>query len=345
MEKKLFTAEEFAADESFIAYYLKSDPAAVAHWEKWIALNPEKIDEVQIAENLLDLLYTRLPQHEFESERERLTAFIRTNHLAPSPAKATQVKRVISLRSLIRIAAVITLISSAALFFSKQISQNAQEAKQLVAWTTYTSPRAQQSTVRLSDGTQVILNAGSSLSYPKAFSGKERLVTLTGQAFFEVSHDTRHPFIVRTGKVKTRVLGTAFNVSNFKGDQTIAVALIRGSVQIEVKDSKEIMRLSPGEMMSYELASGKVHKSTFDETVEAGWTKGILVFKNAGFAGIAKAFKQNYGYTLINQSRLTALTYTGQFKQQTPAQIIKAICFSLNLNYTLQDSTIVLSNP
>lgn len=345
MEKFFFTAEEFAADESFIAYYLKSDPAAVAHWEKWIALNPEKIDEVQIAESLLDLLYTRLPQHEFELERARLTAFIRTNQSVPSPAKNRQVKLVVTLNTIIRVAAILTLISSAALFFFKEPNHGAHQDQQSLGWTTYTSPRTQQSTVRLSDGTQVILNAGSTLSYPKAFKGAERLVSLSGQAFFEVSHDTKHPFIVRTGKVNTRVLGTAFNVSNFKGDNTIAVALIRGSVQIEVTDSKERMRLSPGQMMNYDLVSCKLHKSTFDETVETGWTKGILVFKNAGFITIAKAFKQNYGYTLINQSRLKELTYTGQFKQQTPAQTIKAICFSLNLNYTLQDSTIVLSNP
>ena len=344
MEEKQFTAEELAANESFIAYYLKSDIESVSYWQHWISLHPDQIDEVQNAEQLLDLLHFRLPQHELDNERARLTDFISSHTRLPAQTPNPLPQSNFKLYNYIKIAAVLAVLTAFGFYFFPSLRTKDNE-KTAITWSAFTSPARQRTTIRLSDGTVVTLNAGSTLCYPKTFSTGERLVKLTGEAFFEVSHDAAHPFVVNTGKVNTRVLGTAFNVSGDPAENNISVALIRGSVKIEITDqSKRSMLLKPGERLQYNRLSGQMQKGTFDEATEAGWKNGLIVFKAADFNSIAGTFHRNYGYTLINYSSSKKLNYTGRFANQTPVQIIKAICFSLDINYKIQNDTIILSN-
>lgn len=344
MEEKRLTAEDLAADESFIAYYLKSNIEAVSYWQHWISMHPDQIDEVQNAEHLLDLLHFRLPQHELANERSRLSAFISTHHDLPVPEVHTLSKPSFKLFKYLKIAAVLVIISALGLKFLPALRSGHQQ-NTVISWSTYTSPKTQKSLIRLSDGTEVTLNAGSTLQYPKAFLEKERLVKLTGQAFFDVSHDAAHPFIVSSGKVSTRVLGTAFNVSAGAADPDVSVALIKGSVRIDVTgQSKQFMLLKPGERIRYNKLSGQLQKGTFDEETEAGWRTGLIVLKGADFNTIADVFRRNYGYTLVNHSSTQKIDYTGKFNNQAPTQIIQSICFSLGLSFKVQNDTIILSN-
>ena len=118
-----------------------------------------------------------------------------------------------------------------------------------MAYNTLSNPRG--STVinmRLSDGTQVWLNVGSSLTYPTVFTGKERRVTITGEAYFEVADNAAMPFRVQHGDVTISVLGTHFNVNTYEDETAQRITLLKGSVQINKKNVSKL--LEPGQQAS-----------------------------------------------------------------------------------------------
>jgi len=343
MEENLHTAEEFASSESFISYYLKSDKAAIAYWEKWISLHPEKIDEILTAERMLDVLHLRLPQQEREQERKRLSDYISQTTQQPLHLQEKPVERLfMRYRGMQIAAAIIMIVSASIIYFSSPKLGNKQQPD--LEWISFTSPKSKRSTIHLSDGSAVTLNSGSTLRYPKSFIAKNRLVKLSGQGFFEVKHDHAHPFIVSAGKVNTQVLGTAFTVSNYSGEPDISVALIRGSVKVTTTHNQlDSLLLKPGERMTYSAASGKMSKDEFDTATETGWKDGITTFKGADFKTIARTFARNYGLNVVAKGPLKKLCYTGSFTNDDPTRMIRIICFSLNMTYEVNGNTILLS--
>jgi len=293
---------------------------------------------------MLDLLHLRLPQNEAEEQRKRLSDFmISRNTLSATVQNSIITPKLFSNRY-IPIAAAIIVMTTAALIFLSPVhwfSKNKIKSE----WISYTSPVSQRSILHLNDGSEVTLNSGSTLSYPKIFDQDKRMVKLSGQAFFEVAHDASHPFIVQTGKIQTKVLGTEFNVSNYKAEKEVTVALVRGSVQIKTMDkNQDSILLKPGERMTYHSGSGKMIASSFDTEIETGWKEGNTSFKAADFKTISSVFEKNFGYKLLLPHQTIKINYTGTFKNESPLHIIKAICYSLNLTYTIQNNTIILSS-
>ena len=121
------------------------------------------------------------------------------------------------------------------------------------------NPMGMRSSVVLSDGTKVILNAGTTLSYPTAFVSGQREVKVNGEAFFEVSHDKEHPFIVSAENVKVKVLGTKFNVKAYDDDDNIEVTLAEGKVGVGL-DTKNLIQIMPGQQIKYMKASHRFIK-------------------------------------------------------------------------------------
>ena len=100
------------------------------------------------------------------------------------------------------------------------------------------NPMGMRSSVVLSDGTKVILNAGTTLSYPTAFVSGQREVKVNGEAFFEVSHDKEHPFIVSTSKYQVKAVGTSFNVYDYQDSPQFEAALLNGKVEVTTNAKK-----------------------------------------------------------------------------------------------------------
>lgn len=131
--------------------------------------------------------------------------------------------------------------------------------------------------VRLADGTKVMLNAGSRLTYPKEFSGEKREVQLSGQAFFEVTPDKTHPFVVKTQKMDVTVLGTSFEVFSYDGDEEGETVLLTGKVKVEVLESNQQKGgsyvLKPNEKLTYSKTDG-ISLTTIDADAYSSWRQG-----------------------------------------------------------------------
>ncbi|MCQ4873548.1 FecR family protein [Butyricimonas paravirosa] len=139
-------------------------------------------------------------------------------------------------------------------------------------------PRGGEFNIVLQDGTEVWLNADSRLIYPVAFHGKERVVTLEGEAFFVVKRDTARPFFVVSGDQKVRVLGTEFNVCAYPDESLIYTTLIKGRVAVEVGNRQ--LTLQPGEQAVMDVNDKTLNKQPVNVDEFVGWRKNMFVFED-----------------------------------------------------------------
>jgi ferric-dicitrate binding protein FerR (iron transport regulator) len=167
----------------------------------------------------------------------------------------------------------------------------------------------------LPDGTKVVLNAQSSLRFPTAFSGHAtREVILTGEAFFDVTEDKDHAFIVKTQGINIVVLGTAFNLKSYEGDPTIETTLIRGKVIIENNRgiSRKKVELKPNQKAVFSIDTENITLINVRQGETAPWTKASLEFEQEELFNVIKSLERWYGVIIHMQDntdmscRLTA---------------------------------------
>ena len=149
-----------------------------------------------------------------------------------------------------------------------------------VEYNTLVIPRGCEFNLVLADGSRVWLNAGSSLKYPETFSNGERRVYLEGEAFFEVSSDSLKPFVVKTAEANVKVLGTSFNVMNYKDEAKVEVALLKGKVKFEDTRNRQTRALVPGEVVRMDKASTSIVLTKEDVSRESAWRTGYFYFEN-----------------------------------------------------------------
>lgn len=139
-------------------------------------------------------------------------------------------------------------------------------------------PRNAEYYLELSDGTKVWMNSESSLSYLSRFDGKQRIVELSGEAYFEVAKNLEQPFIVRTADMDVRVLGTQFNVKAYPDEDYTYTTLNEGKVRVSNGNVQE--NLVPDEQLVFENTTGEFTKKNVDATIYSAWVKGKFLFKD-----------------------------------------------------------------
>lgn len=336
MNYNLYQAEDFASNESFIAYYLRTDDTAIQFWEDWISRHPEKMDEIFNAEALLSKLNIRLSEEEFDQEFHRFETFLKTESTWSEPVHAKQ--KTFKGTKLVLALSVLVICLLTGLFFYYPSQNRIEPTVYIVKQNGF----GKIIRLLLSDGTQVTLNANSSLKFPKTFNASRRDVELKGEAFFEVAKDKNRPFTVLAKGTRTRVLGTKFNVSAYTNEPLVRVALVEGSVELQAGKAKKVI-LKPAEMATYSSGKG-LTLSSFNKDEVTAWKDGILIFHKATFEEIAKQFKRVYDIELINESKVVNWNYSGQFEKADYISVVTNICFAKNLKFTQQNQTITLKS-
>lgn len=191
----------------------------------------------------------------------------------------------------------------------------------------------------LSDGSVVILNKGSKLEYPATFTKENREVYLTGEAYFDIKHDAAKPFLVHTGNLTTRVLGTAFNIkSNIQGSQLIEVTVSRGKVA--VSSPKETLAvLLPNQKISYNSNSGAYRKESANASSTTLWKEEDLTIDNLTMEEAIKKIEERYATSIeLSSSNIMNCRFTAHFLNTTDLeQVIKVICKLNQLEYSVND--------
>ncbi len=150
--------------------------------------------------------------------------------------------------------------------------------------------------IPLDDGSAVWLKQGSRLKYAQPF---DRKTWLSGEGFFEITKNPEQPFIVQAGKVRTRVLGTSFNLKAAEGDSVVQVALVEGSVEVQWEtDTAGAVRIVPGEQLTYHRQRQRVESERFLEDAPYAWKNGVIYFQKADVYEVARTLEQWYDITI-----------------------------------------------
>lgn len=187
-----------------------------------------------------------------------------------------------------------------------------------VVYNTLMVPLGGEYKITLSDGTKVWLNAASSLKYPTHFEGKERKVILTGEGYFEVTHDKEKPFKVQTGSSTIRVLGTKFNVMSYADEAKEKIVLAEGSVLVEqeMNGIKNEVMLKPGYGAIIEKRDGNIYTGKVNLDAELGWKDDLFVFDNETLSSIMKRMARWYNVSVKYEDNVdTSLHFTGRIRR------------------------------
>jgi transmembrane sensor len=194
--------------------------------------------------------------------------------------------------------------------------------------------------ITLPDGSMIVLQAGSKLTYAAGFNTGSREVTLTGEAYFNIIHDPAQPFIIHTGNIKTTVLGTAFNIRSYEGAEKVVVAVTQGKVKVE--DSKrELAILKSNEEIIYHVLTDSLEKQTVNATrIVTDWTREHMNFKSSSLGAITKVLSIRYGLPIrfANPALENCLVTASFSGTESLQEILTAICTILGDQYEIKDN-------
>ncbi|MEL7588728.1 MAG: FecR domain-containing protein [Prolixibacteraceae bacterium] len=241
------------------------------------------------------------------------------------------------LRTLERVAAIlfIPLLLAGIWFFTARIL-NGNGDGQLV-YNTVEVPLGMRSSMVLPDGTTVSLNAGSRLKYPAVFSEEERVVELTGEAYFDVTKDKQRPFIVSASDIAVRVLGTSFNCSAYPEDERIETALIQGEIEISgrVNGENKIV-LKPGELAVFKKRGRTIEKNSTNLDKYVAWKSGKLIFRDDSMATVLEKLGRWYNVEFqVEDDEILGYEYSATFSGESLDRVLKMLALSAPISFNL----------
>lgn len=231
-------------------------------------------------------------------------------------------------------AAIIIFSASAAVLYYYGIFTKTEEPS---AWVEKNTIMGEKATITLIDNTQVTLNAGTNIKYPKNFTSDKREIYLEGEAYFEVQHDSSRPFIIHTNDLSTTVLGTKFNISAFSNEKQITVSLVEGSVKVE-KDNNGIegnaYLLKPRQQLSFNKEKETGEIELFDLQEAIGWKDNILKFTNEPILRVFEKLQRKFGIKFeIASKSYEKKTITANFNNATLWTITEVLKKITGLQY------------
>ena len=203
---------------------------------------------------------------------------------------------------------------------------------------------AKTKVITLADGTRVTLNANSDLRYPEEFSGNKREVYLKGEAYFEVVHNDKKPFIIYSGILKTQVLGTSFTVSAYNEQKPIKVTVLTGKVGVVDQSNKAHAILTPGLCATTDQINQAFTISRIADPEDAiAWLDDKLMFENATLADVATALSNKYAVTIkISNQQMATKRITAIFQNQTLPDILNGITRLTHSKYNISKNVYTL---
>ena len=200
----------------------------------------------------------------------------------------------------------------------------------------------QKVTNMLPDGTIVKLNSDSKILVPETFTGDSREIELHGEAFFEVVRNESKPFIIKTGDLRVRVLGTSFNIRSYPEEDMATVAVASGKVAVCDKE-KNREDLVKGEKIVYTKEAEMVREE-YDWDSEFGWKDNILLFRDKRLPEIIGVLKKWYGVEFIIERNIdkSGHKFSGKYHDPTLRAVLEGISFIYDFNYQINGKTVTI---
>jgi transmembrane sensor len=194
----------------------------------------------------------------------------------------------------------------------------------------------------LSDGTKVWLNSESSLRYPTAFTGAERNVQVTGEAYFEVAKNPAKKFIVTGNGVRTEVLGTHFNINTYQDESATRVTLLEGSVKVQKAGSEGLLK--PGEQAAFSNNSQQMTVSETDADKVIAWKTGDFNFDDDDLPSVMRQLARWYDLDVVYEGSIPKDAYSGLINRQLTLLQVLNILNVAGINYAVEGKKITIQN-
>jgi transmembrane sensor len=214
-----------------------------------------------------------------------------------------------------------------------------------VTYNVLRTPRGGQYQITLPDGTAVWLNAGSSISYPTAFTGKERNVSITGEAYFEVARGENQPFIVNVNHMQVLVLGTHFNINAYADESTINTTLLEGAVLVSPGGNVGKLLL-PGRQARVSASGDKLEEvRRVDVNSTVAWKNGYFSFDDADIPTVMRQLSRWYNIEVRYNDKVPEGTFTGEIgRSLTQEQLLKVLS-QARINFKVEDGRKIIIYP
>ncbi|QES89026.1 FecR family protein [Rhizosphaericola mali] len=205
-------------------------------------------------------------------------------------------------------------------------------------YNTATTTKGQQFQIVLPDGTKIFLNSQSSIKFPISMNDAYRFVELTGEAYFEVHHNEKNPFIVKVNGIEVKDIGTKFNIENYSDDSNSMVTLLEGAIQATSK--LQIINLKPTETISWDKRF-YLNYVNVDTASVVAWTRKEFSFNNATLKTIAQQLERWYNVDVVISNKIDKNTvFSGGIPMnQNLQEVLKVLSYS-GIHYKINDKTI-----
>jgi transmembrane sensor len=295
-------------------------------------------------QELIEAWYARLDEHALPSlEKKTEDAIVETIRAqvlinATSSRKSEKVK----LMMFARIAAALLLIPVAYLLYTGLYKTEKQADIQFI------TKSGEQKILTLPDSTEVVLNSSSKLTLSPNFGINYRKVILSGEGYFRVKHDVSKPFIITTGQLQTRVLGTEFNVHAYPNEKNIKVAVVKGRVKVsEERKTGQLSQLGPilthNLMLNYNIKTRKHLVKSADSEKLSAWQNGRLYFEDATIEEIALALQRRYNKPVELADKPTGgCRYTIDFGADPLPKVLAVLGQLSGINYQYTQNKVII---
>lgn len=215
-------------------------------------------------------------------------------------------------------------------------------------WLELKVPYGQTDQLLLPDGSCLHLNAGTRVTYPSEFLGNERKIFVEGEIFADVASNPDHPFIIESGDVDVRVLGTTFNFKAYDNSECVELILLEGSVDMDISEEsrRRQIELHPGEIVQYDRKSGEIEIKVIHPDLYKGFhDKGAIHFFNLRLSDITSDLERMFGVKLVLlDEKLAETRYFAWFSNnETLDQILEGINVDCKMNFFRKDGVIYIS--
>lgn len=301
--------------------------------ERWLAEAPANRRRVELLAEAISSIPTRPRRELWESIERQVEAPRRGFALEPGSTR-------FSLKSF---AIVLLLVGGAALAWRVSLSLKPDVASPAAAMRVVTTPPGQRASLRLPDGTSVMLGVASTLRHPPAFGSGRREVELEGEAYFEVVHDEKRAFTVRAGDIVAEDMGTEFVVRAYREDRHARVVVREGRVALRAAtalDRSARQVLQPGQLGRLE-DDGTVVAEQADTSIYFAWTDGRLVFDDVPLLDALPQLRRWYNLDFrLADSALGRVPLTATFKNQPTEDVLDLLAASLGMRQVRSGRTV-----
>jgi len=304
--------------------------------DSWLAedlTNAQKFEEVKALWLLSGHLEPEIAQTVPQQLREQIAPVI------PTQNPKTIIKKLWAYGIAASLVMAIVIIGLNFLPFSKA------DPREQITWKTISADAGKVIALNLPDGSNVWLNAGSKLSYPNHFNSQHlRNVRLSGEAYFEVKHDKRHPFVVESDSIKTTVYGTGFNVRAYPNESDVAIAVSSGKVGVNTKNalrSPDPIFLLASDRLIYHKTNKAFTRSKTAINDINGWQKGLIVFEQSPIKEVFEELSRRFNVKFSTKRLFKgSCKLTARFENKPLPTILKTLHTAMNITSNQINGTI-----